>query len=169
MFENKQWKKIAIDKDKIDALIQENYMSIYKYCFYHVHSRDVAQDITQDVFLKFIKEIERYREYGKLKNYLYVIARNSIRDYARKIKEVDLETDFETEKYDDGGIDKKIDQLSVWEALNSLEELEKEILILRYYQDFIIKEISEIMGMPASTIRYKLKNAEKTLKSRLEL
>lgn len=169
MFENKRWRKIAIDKDKIDALIQENYMSIYKYCFYHVHNRDVAQDITQDVFLKFIKEIERYREYGKLKNYLYVIARNSIRDYARKIKEADLETGFETEKYDDGGIDKKIDQLSVWEALSSLEELEKEILILRYYQDFKIKEISEIMGIPASTIRYKLKNAEKTLKSRLEL
>jgi RNA polymerase sigma factor (sigma-70 family) len=169
VFENKQWRKIAIDKDKIDALIQENYMSIYKYCFYHVHNRDVAQDITQDVFLKFIKEIERYREYGKLKNYLYVIARNSIRDHARKIKEIDLETDFEAEKYDDGGIDKKIEQLSVWEALSSLEELEKEILILRYYQDHIIKEISEIMGMPASTIRYKLKNAEKTLKSRLEL
>lgn len=97
MFENKQWRKIAIDKDKIDALIQENYMSIYKYCFYHVHNRDVAQDITQDVFLKFIKEIKRYREYGKLKNYLYVIARNSIRDHARKIKEIDLETDFEAE------------------------------------------------------------------------
>ena len=60
-------------------------------------------------------------------------------------------------------------ELSVWEALSSLEESEKEILILRYYQDHIIKEISEIMGMPASTIRYKLKNAEKTLKSRLEL
>ena len=95
--------------------------------------------------------------------------RNSIRDHPRKIKEIDLETDFEAEKYDDGGIDKKIEQLSVWEALSSLEELEKEILILRYYQDHIIKEISEIMGMPASTIRYKLKNAEKTLKSRLEL
>ena len=50
MFENKQWKKIAINKDKIDALVQENYMRIYKYCYYHVHNRDVAQDITQDVF-----------------------------------------------------------------------------------------------------------------------
>lgn len=169
MFENNQWRKNAIDKDKIDALIQENYMSIYKYCFYHIHNRDAAQDITQDVFLKFIKEIERYREYGKLKNYLYVIARNSIRDYMRKRKEVNLESVSETETYDDGGINKKIDQISVWEALSSLEELEKEILILRYYQELRIKDISEIMGMPASTIRYKLKNAEKTLKRRLEL
>lgn len=167
MLENKRFKKLIIDKDMAELIIRENYMCIYKYCFYHLGNRDVAQDITQDVFLKFLKELDGYREYGKLKNYLYVIARNSIRDYIRRIKEINLYA--VSEKFDSGGIDKKLDQISVWEALNSLEEPEKDIVILRYYQDMRIKDISQVMDIPASTVRYKLKSAEKKMKKRLEI
>lgn len=67
------------------------------------------------------------------------------------------------------GIDKKLMQMSIWEALDSLDDLDKEIIILRYYQELRIKDISQIIDIPASTVRYKLKNAEKTLKNRLEL
>lgn len=73
------------------------------------------------------------------------------------------------EEYDDGGIDKKLMQMSIWEALDSLDDLDKEIIILRYYQELRIKDISQIIDIPASTVRYKLKNAEKALKNRLEL
>ena len=53
MFENKRIRELSYDEKKIDALIRENYIPIYKYCFYHVGNKEVAQDITQDVFLKF--------------------------------------------------------------------------------------------------------------------
>ena len=167
MFEKKLVKKLIFDEGEIETLIQENYNCIYRYCFYHVRNREVAQDITQDVFFKFIKEIDRYKEYGRLKNYLYVIAKNSIRDYIRKTQNVNLK--LVEEGYDDGGIDKKLMQMSIWEALDSLDDLDKEIIILRYYQELRIKDISQIIDIPASTVRYKLKNAEKTLKNRLEL
>lgn len=167
MFEKKLVQKLIFDKEEIETLIQENYSCIYRYCFYQVRNREVAQDITQDVFLKFIKEMDRYKEYGKLKNYLYVIAKNSIRDYVRKTKNVNLE--LVKERYDDGGIDRKLIQMSIWEALDSLEGVDKEIIILRYYQELRIKDISQITGIPTSTVRYKLKNAEKALKNRLEL
>ena len=167
MFEKKLVKKLIFDEGEIETLIQENYKCIYRYCFYHVRNREVAQDITQDVFFKFIKEIDRYKEYGRLKNYLYVIAKNSIRDYIRKTQNVNLK--LVEEEDDDGGIDKKLMQMSIWEALDSLDDLDKEIIILRYYQELRIKDISQIIDIPASTVRYKLKNAEKTLKNRLEL
>ena len=54
MFEKKLVKKLIFDEGEIETLIQENYKCIYRYCFYHVRNREVAQDITQDVFLKFI-------------------------------------------------------------------------------------------------------------------
>ncbi|RGG24842.1 hypothetical protein DWY40_13930, partial [Ruminococcus sp. AF25-17] len=60
-----------------------------------------------------------------------------------------------------------LEQLNIWEAINSLEEIEKEIIILRYYQDFRIKDISQVMGIPASTVRYKLKNVIKISESRI--
>ncbi|MFQ7288770.1 MAG: RNA polymerase sigma factor [Lacrimispora saccharolytica] len=50
-----------------------------------------------------------------------------------------------------------------------MDDLDKEIIILRYYQELRIKDISQIIDIPASTVRYKLKNAEKALKNRLEL
>lgn len=100
-------------------------------------------------------------------NYLYVIAKNTIRDYVRKIKNVNLE--LAEGKYDDGGIEKKLIQISIRDALNSLEDLDREIIILRYYQQLRIKDISQIVNLPVSTVRYKLKNAEKILKNKLEL
>lgn len=167
MFEKKRLQDLVFDRDKMEDLIRENYMCIYKYCFYHLGDRDTAQDITQEVFLKFIKEIGRYREYGKLKNYLYVIARNSIRDYGRRKKPLQMAS--MPEVCDDGGIGQKLLQMNIREALDSLEELDKELIILRYYQELRIKDISRILHLPASTVRYRLKNAEKAMKKRLEL
>lgn len=51
MFEKKLVKKLIFDEGEIETLIQENYKCIYRYCFYHVRNREVAQDITQDVFV----------------------------------------------------------------------------------------------------------------------
>lgn len=165
MFENKRLRNLSYDEEKIDALIRENYIYIYKYCFFHVGNKEAAQDITQDVFLKFIKELEHYCEYGKLKNYLYVVAKNSIKDYFRKSKETDLE-DVKEESYD-GGLTEVPERLDILKALECLELLDKELIILRYYQELRIRDIAQIVNMPVSTVRYKLKNAEKVLKVRL--
>ena len=130
----------VVRQDICSSLLSDKWNLIYKYCYYHVGNSNAAQDITQEVFLKFLKHIDRYKEYGKLRNYLYVIAKNCIRDYLRKAKQVNLETVIEG--FDYGGIDRKLEQLNIWEVINSLEEIGKEIIILRYYQDFRIKDIS---------------------------
>lgn len=123
MFEKKRLQDLVFDRDKMEDLIREHYMCIYKYCFYHV---------------------------GR-----------------RKRKHLQLAAVPET--FDDGGIDQKLLQMNIREALDSLEDLDKELIILRYYQELRIKDISRILHLPASTVRYKLRNAEKALKKRLEL
>lgn len=65
MFENKRLIKLTNSNDEIDQVIQKNYMSIYKYCYYHVGNSNAAQDITQEVFLKFLKHIDRYKVSAK--------------------------------------------------------------------------------------------------------
>ena len=64
----------------LEKLITDNYESIYKYCCYHLNQRHAAEDLTQEVFLKFLNNLDSYRDYGKIKNYLYVIAGNLIRN-----------------------------------------------------------------------------------------
>ena len=72
------------DERFIEDLICGNYEDIYKYCYRLLKNKTLAEDVTQEVFLKFISSMERYREYGKMKNYLYVIAGNAVRDYLKK-------------------------------------------------------------------------------------
>lgn len=53
------------------------------------------------------------------------------------------------------------------EALDALEPEERELIILRYYQEMRLKDIAAVMEMPVSTARYKLKQAEKILREKL--
>lgn len=82
MFEDKKNRDLFWDEEKIEDLIRKYYSDIYKYCFFHLGNRETAQDITQEVFFKFLKSLDTYREYGKLKNYLYVVAKHTINDYS---------------------------------------------------------------------------------------
>lgn len=153
----------------LEKLITDNYESIYKYCCYHLNQRHAAEDLTQEVFLKFLNNLDSYRDYGKIKNYLYVIAGNLIRNYYKKPKEVCIEDGGNREETVPDHAGDILDRLMVMDALSALDQTEKDIVILRYYQDQRIRDISRILGIPASTARYKLKNAEKKLKSTLEL
>lgn len=151
----------------LEKLITDNYGEIYRYCFFRLNHRQTAEDITQEVFLKFLDSLDAYRDYGKVRNYLYVIAGNLIKNYHKKPGETCAGEIEDGEEAPDG-TDRIVDRVMVQEALSVLEKTEKEIVILRYYQDLRIKDISRIMGMPASTVRYRLKAAERILKEKLK-
>lgn len=151
----------------LEKLITDNYKEIYRYCFFRLNHRQAAEDITQEVFLKFLDSLDSYRDYGKIRNYLYVIAGNLIKNYHKKPGETCVGEIGDGEEAQDG-TDRIVDRVMVQEALSVLEKTEKEIVILRYYQDLRIKDISRIMGMPASTVRYRLKAAERILKEKLK-
>ncbi|MFQ7552856.1 MAG: RNA polymerase sigma factor [Blautia marasmi] len=54
------------------------------------------------------------------------------------------------------------------EIIRELPELEKELILLRYYQNLRLAEIAQVVSLPVSTVRYKLKNAEKYIKTKWE-
>ena len=162
--------RIIYDEEYTDRLIRENYADIYAYCFRHLGHRETAEDLTQETFLRFLRNVERYREYGKIKNYLYVVAGNVIRDHYRKHKEIPVEQEFSAERdpMPDMAVEYAAERVGVREALAALESPDREIVILRYYQELKLKDIAVVMGMPASTVRYRLKAVEKELRRRLE-
>lgn len=70
-------------KEAMNDIIQKYYDDIYRFCLYLTGSEAESYDITQDVFLRFIKYADTY-EYKNLKGYLLIIARNLCRDYLRE-------------------------------------------------------------------------------------
>ena len=54
--------------------LEDKYNKIYRYCYYRVRNKDVAEDLTQETFLRFFES--NYQEKGREMNYLYTIAKN---------------------------------------------------------------------------------------------
>lgn len=154
------------DRDSLNDLFDRYYDKIYGYCYRHVNHRENAQDLTQEVFLRVCRHISDYRHYGKFENYLYVIAGNLCKDYYKKKKMLSFE-EIVTEKMEPG-FAKAEDEIVVTEALKKLPELEREIVLLRYYQELKIKDIAVILDMKVSTTKYHLKCAQEMLGSWLE-
>jgi RNA polymerase sigma-70 factor (ECF subfamily) len=72
--------------------LQEQYDKVYKYCYFKVHNADLAEDLTQDAFLRFFNQ-NSYVDRGKPLAYLYTIAKNLCADAYRKAKEPPLTDD----------------------------------------------------------------------------
>lgn len=72
------------DDKAAEIIIRKYYMKVFDYCKYHSKNIHIAEDLTQEVFLIFLKKIDQYKHRGKLLNYLYTIARNKCIDERKK-------------------------------------------------------------------------------------
>lgn len=81
----------------LNTLISHYYPSIYRYIYLKIYTKEDAADITQEVFLRFIRQIPTYHHQGKLLNYLYTIAHSCCIDYIRKQKHFEDWENYENE------------------------------------------------------------------------
>ena len=162
-------KKIqAGDTGAFDTLVRKYYRSIYQFCYRRLNGdADTAADITQDVFLKLLENIQAVRMLGKFQNYLLTIAVNTCNNYFKKEKPacVDLET-LEMVDETDSSLEKVIRKESrnaVRRAVNELPDYQKEVIILRFYYDLNIKEIAAITNANVPTVKSRLQQGLKKL------
>jgi RNA polymerase sigma-70 factor (ECF subfamily) len=158
-----------------DVLLNRHQSGVYSYIFFVVRNRELAEDIFQDTFVKAITTIRqgRYTENGKFRAWINRIAHNLIIDYFRQERneqtisndecEVDL---FNNARYSDSTVEDTIikEQITtdVQKMITYLPENQREVLILRYYQDMSFKEIADITGVSINTalgrMRYAILN-----------
>ena len=129
-------------------LIEKYYQEIFRFSYYMTGNKEDAYDCTQETFLKMIRYIGQYKEMQKFKAWLFQIARNVCYDGFRREKEIpsgiskefvrgeSLET---PEKY------MQAKQMSerVRDALSQLPDMQRDVLILRFYHELKIKEIKK--------------------------
>lgn len=150
--------------DALNVLIQKYYNDIYTYCYQRLGNKHDAQDVTQEVFLHFCWNFDNYTQKGKCKNYLYTIAHNLYINVLQKKTPIPLE-DIEKEglSSNDVAVDKFEEANSIKIALNKLPEEQKEAILLRFYHDFRLKDIAQIMNSGLSVTKYRLSQGLKTL------
>ncbi|WP_350345158.1 RNA polymerase sigma factor [Proteinivorax tanatarense] len=161
----------AGDKQAFETLVQKHYQNIFSYCIRRTGNKVVATDLTQDIFLKLIKAIYSYKFTGKFKNFLFTIAVNTCNDYYKKNKYSYEDIDA-LQKADDSPqpIEQVIHNeqaINIKGKIDTLPDTQKDVIILYYYHDMKIKDISNITGVKLSTVKSRLKQGKKKLKKLL--
>ena len=141
--------------------IEEEYDKIFHYCYYRIRNRQVAEDVTQEVFLHFFKS--NYVEQEKGIRYLYVIARNLCIDESRKKKLYEIKQ--EDEVTDDGIFTEQvIENLYLEQMLAVLSEEERELVVLRFVNEEPVALICEELQISRFSLYRKLNQIKKKLK-----
>ncbi len=152
------------DTEALDILIQKYYNDIYTYCYRRLGHKYDAQDITQEVFLHFCRNFDSYTHKGKCKNYLYVIAHNLCVNAIQKKTPITLDDVGEGSlSSNDVAVDRFEAADSIKTALNTLQEEQKEVILLRFYHDLKLKDIAQIMNCGLSITKYRLGKGLKAL------
>ena len=148
-----------------DKFVRKYYAEILSYCRYHCLDHSEAEDLTQETFLRFMENIASYQHIGKAKNYLYVIAGNLCKNYAKKWKAESVEQEIlERELVSDGGIHRKEKRMDVEQALGRLAPELREVILLIYFGDCKLKEAADILQIGLPLVKYRHKRAKEELK-----
>lgn len=167
------------DEYALEILIKRHKQKIYSFIYSKVYDRDVTEDIFQDTFIKVIRTLKRgaYNEEGKFLPWVMRISHNLVIDFFRKNNRMP--------KFDNSGefsifsvlsdsalnAEKQIikDQVEndVRRLVEELPNDQKEVLLMRIYDDLSFKEISDKTGVSINTalgrMRYALINLRKII------
>lgn len=142
--------------------LQNQYDKIYKYCYFKVKNKDIAEDLTQVTFLKYFCQ-NSYISRGKPLAYLYTIAKNQCIDYFRQKQTAPLDDNL----ISSDEVNTVLTNLAVKQAVNSLTPELTEILLLRFGSELAINEIAVVLAISRFAVSRKINTALKELKRML--
>lgn len=157
------------DENAFDVFVRKHYEEILKYCSYHCLDTSYAEDLTQETFLHFFKKLSDYRYMGKTRNYLYTIAGNLCRDYYKKTKESLLEeqsTEVQN-SLQQSETETILNKITIKAALSNLPDELREVIVLYYFQELKLTEISAALHIGLPLVKYRIKQARMRLEKLL--
>ena len=157
----------SLDKDKI---YRDYQGKVYGYILSKVNSPQDAEDITADVFLKVYEKLDTFDETkASLSTWIYTITRNTLTDYfrTRKVLEEMPETVEDEVSVEDEVCNAEMLE-TLADALETLEERERDIIILRFYCGKTLKDISAQMGISYAYVKVLQNNAFAKIKNFFE-
>lgn len=172
-------KYVEGNESALATLIKRHESKIYGFIYSKIADRDISNDIFQDTFIKVIKTLKSnsYNEEGKFLPWVMRISHNLIVDHFRKTKKMPMYR--ETEEFSifsimsddsltvEGQMIADQVEVDLKKLIEELPEDQKEVLLMRMYQDMSFKEISEITDVSINTalgrMRYALMNLRKII------
>lgn len=133
--------------------LKEQYDKIYRYCYLRVRSREVAEDLTQETFLRYI-EHPQYHSSDKTLQLLYTIAGNLCSDEFRRRKPEELNE----EPLSDVNVEKTVlESYALKDALQNLSDEDREMILLRYINEVPVNVIAGLYNISRFAVNRRIK------------
>jgi RNA polymerase sigma-70 factor, ECF subfamily len=168
---------IAGNEDAIDTLVREYEAGVFRLALSILGDAAEAHEVTQETFLSALRALPSYQEKKSFKAWLYTIALNQSRSHLRKRKIIErlrstLTTIFRLETGKQGlpedAVIQSEKEAAIWHSLNQLDERHRIVVILRYFHEMPVTEISEILSVNEGTVHSRLHNAREKLRDALK-
>ena len=148
-----------------EELFARYHKPLYAFFGRRLNNPERAEDLAQETFLAVIRAASRYEPRALVRTYLYGIALKLLAAERRKVLTNSTSGRSATEPKPDGTAERV---LWVRQAMEKLEAPDREILMLREYEQLDYSDIAELLRIPVNTVRSRLFRARLALKSYLE-
>lgn len=155
------------DQAAMVQILQHLELPLYRTAYYLLGNEDDASDATQEALIKVYKKLHTYQEKASLETWAQRIVRNVCMDFFRKKKdEVSLDMDIPDNHKGlqiEGQIENRLVYQDLQEAVMQLRPAYREVIVLRYIQDYSYQEIAETLCLPMNTVKSYLFRARQEL------
>ncbi|GIN87465.1 RNA polymerase subunit sigma [Heyndrickxia sporothermodurans] len=159
----------------IDEIMKRHGNEILKLVFSYVNNKTVAEDLTQDIFVKCYRSIHTYNRKAKFRTWLWRIAINHCKDYLKSWynKNVVFIENTASSIWTEKDLVEKVviqkdDDIHLVNTVMDLPIKYREVIYLYYFEGLTIKEISLLLDVKGNTVKSRMKRAKEILKERLE-
>lgn len=149
-------------------LVEIHGKAMYNIALFTLNDESLAQDATQDAFLRIYRGLGRFKGRAQLSTWMYRIVKNICYDYLRQQRPEGLDEEFDEESLADPADPASVYQ-SGWQhaqlrrAVGQLPRKQRLAVTLHYFQNLGYEEVAAIMGMPLGTVKSYLHRAKVTL------
>lgn len=158
---------------ELEELYQEIQPRIFAFFFVKTSSKELAEDLTQEVFYEAIKGLNSFSQKSTIQTWLFSIAKNRLKKHYRSKKYKDnLHEILAKEEHPSTTPEEllliKEEKISIIEQINQLDELAKEIVTLRVYGELSFKEIGILIEKSENYARINFHRAKLKLQKEME-
>jgi len=154
------------NEKSLEILIHRYLKPIYSFVYRYIDNSEVAEDITQEVFVKVWKNLKKFNKNKSFKTWIFTIAKNTSIDFFKKKKTIPF-SEFENEEGENTLVEKLADQNPLPDglferagigemlhiAMKQLTPKYRMVLFLRYNDHFTFREIAKALGESIDTIK----------------
>lgn len=164
------------DQKFFSILFEKYHQKVYRTIFFITRDRELSEDLTQETFLQVMTNIDSLRDAGHFEAWLSAIAVNKAREGLRKqsrekINILPINRSIEDVSNGRGLPEKLFEEKEmmtmVAEIVKSLDDIHKEVIILRYYWGLTEKEMANLLNVHQGTIKSRLNRARDKVQSSL--